>query len=277
MSNIDRNVLIQHLADLRAVEVAKNQLIKQHLWNQNRIKTLGLPRIVAKQPMQAKDVVMLLIAWFIAPTLLSPLLILASNIPDELYFLALIVILIVLLLPGIISIIIVTKHAKQRKQTYQMQLEQDRLRVQSENYEKNQLIHTNSTVAQKIQEANAVLSDMYGANILPMQVRNLSGVCYLYDYLSTSQESLDSALMNYNMNRINTNVERVIEQQSNSILQQYEANARLERLEGHSRALSGQLSRIEQNTENTAAYSAITAANTKAIAFFEGYQFFRGN
>lgn len=93
--------------------------------------------------------------------------------------------------------------------------------------------------------------------------------------MSTSQATLESAFLNYNMNQIGAQVQRIAEQQYEMILQQYVTNAKLESVEGQNRKMLDQLSNIENNTALSGKYSAITAANTSAMSFVEGYYFFK--
>ncbi|SEK99239.1 hypothetical protein SAMN02910353_01667 [Ruminococcus sp. YRD2003] len=101
----------------------------------------------------------------------------------------------------------------------------------------------------------ALLAKAYSANIIPQQFRNIQGVYYLYDYLSTSNQSLSEALMQANLESIKQKMDKMIQLQSVQIIQQAQTNAKL-----------GQLIEISEdirmNTALAAKYAEIAAINS---------------
>ena len=91
--------------------------------------------------------------------------------------------------------------------------------------EKDKLI---GTIQIEDSEIKAMLEKAYSANIIPQQFRNIEGVYYLYDYLSTSNQSLSEALMQANLEAIKQKMDNMIKLQSAQIIQQAQMNAKLD-------------------------------------------------
>lgn len=109
-------------------------------------------------------------------------------------------------------------------------------------------------------EMSELLKQAYSANIIPLQFRNIQGVYYLYDYLSTSSQSLSSALMQCNLDAIKQKLDEMINLQSEAIVQQAQANAAL--YEQNQRILETAQATME-NTAVAAKYAQITAVNSE--------------
>lgn len=101
-------------------------------------------------------------------------------------------------------------------------------------------------IAEKLEKA-------YSANIIPLIFRNIHGIYYLYDYLSTSNQSLSEALVQYNLEAIKNSLNTVIKLQGEAIVQQAQANA----------VFYAQNQEILKNCAATARYSQISAVNSE--------------
>lgn len=294
-NEIDRDVLVQHLYDLQALELLRKKLGEDIKKNSEKIEKLGIYRYIAKQPVGSyflavliTPIAILMIAFVIFNSNTDRKLVgTDTNIVgyrketfwingwsisfEEFWIL---VAAIALVATVIVLICALSRCAKGRA-NYKRELNADEERVKKELCEKDKLIVENAGLTNQLKEVNTLLPQTYAINIIPQQFRNLSGVSYLYDYMSTSQATLESAFLNYNMNQIGAQVQRIAEQQYEMILQQYVTNAKLESVEGQNRKMLDQLSNIENNTALSGKYSAITAANTSAMSFVEGYYFFK--
>lgn len=127
------------------------------------------------------------------------------------------------------------KEAYPRKQAEYMEA---RRKALNEFHEKatqklQELRHLSHAAKNEANSLKADLQDAYNANIIPIQFRNIEGVYYLYDYLSTSNESLTSALMQAN---------QAIFEQNQQILETAQ--------------------NIENNTAVAAQYAKISAVNS---------------
>lgn len=110
------------------------------------------------------------------------------------------------------------------------------------------------------------LDKAYSANIIPMQFRNIEGVYYLYDYLSTSNQSLSEALMQANLEAIKQRLDEIIEKQSAQIVLQAQANAKLDEVISRNRKILETAQATMNNTAIAAKYAQITAVNTELTA-----------
>lgn len=109
-------------------------------------------------------------------------------------------------------------------------------------------------------EINSKLQKAYSLNIIPLQFRNIQGIYYLYDYISTSNQSLSEALMQCNLEAIKQKLDSVIELQGKAIIQQAQANATI--MEQNQRILETAQATM-QNTAVAAKYAQICAVNSE--------------
>ncbi|MBR4626500.1 MAG: hypothetical protein IKO47_02125 [Ruminococcus sp.] len=105
-------------------------------------------------------------------------------------------------------------------------------------------------------ELDTMIEKAYNANIIPQQFRNIEGVYYLYDYLSTSNQSLSEALMQANLEAIKQKMDNMIKLQSAQIIQQAQTNAKLDAIIDISEATMN-------NTAVAAKYAQIAAVNSE--------------
>lgn len=112
---------------------------------------------------------------------------------------------------------------------------------------------------EEIRDLNSQLVEAYSLNIIPVQFRNIEGVYYLYDYLSTSHQSLSEALMQANLEAIKQKLDQMIKLQSVQIIQQAQANAKLGKIMEFSEATMN-------NSAVAAKYAQISAINSALTA-----------
>lgn len=84
----------------------------------------------------------------------------------------------------------------------------------------------NSLGAEK-REALKLLDECYSLNIIPSKYRNIYAITFIYDYLSTSQGTLRDALFACDLDKIQSQLEKVIQNQASMIckLAKIEANS----------------------------------------------------
>lgn len=123
-------------------------------------------------------------------------------------------------------------------------------------------------------EFSKLLEKAYSANIIPKPFRTIEGVYYLYDYLSTSNQSLSEALTQANLEAIKQKIDNMIRLQSAQIIQQAQANAKLDRVIKISEATMN-------NTAVAAKYAQICSINSelsvklaKESLFYQRWAFF---
>jgi hypothetical protein len=138
--------------------------------------------------------------------------------------------------------------------------------------------YTNGCTAE-LRNIGNLLQNAYSMNILPSQYRNLPSIYYIYEYMSTSQASLEDTLIHEHMEngiqRIMDKLDVIIAQNEERILleRRIEANTR-ETAESTQRMLSKQqqmlesMERTEQNTLEAAQAARIAAQYGEINTFF---------
>lgn len=131
--------------------------------------------------------------------------------------------------------------------------------VSAENTYKKDKLEIDSLLLEienEMNDINELLIKAYNANIIPLQFRNIEGVYYLYDYLSSSNQTLSEALMQANLETIKRKFDDMIQLQSVQIIQQAQINAKL----GNLLTISED---IQNNSAIAAKYAQIVAVNTE--------------
>lgn len=117
-----------------------------------------------------------------------------------------------------------------------------------------------------------MLTSYYGQNILASQYRNLPALIYIYDYMSTSQESFRDTLIHEHMEngirKILDRLDTIISQNETIIFNQHRLEAQNNKMVYQNEEMLGSLQRAEQNTLAAAQYGELAANYSKTVAFF---------
>ncbi len=125
-------------------------------------------------------------------------------------------------------------------------------------------------------KADAILDGFYNMNIIPKQFRGASGACYLYDYMSSSNESFQMALIS---NQIEEGIKRIearlnyISCQISEVLYQQrviraENRAEVNRRIEHDKNMINTFKSMESRQANIEEYSRLSANYNEAAALF---------
>lgn len=167
-----------------------------------------------------------------------------------------------------------------KEEEYRISNEKNKLRNITDKYNSK-----GRQLQKELQKVNALLQDAYSLNILAGVYRNLPSVYYIYEYMSTSQASLEETFMHAHMEngfqRIEKKLDIIIKQNEEIIFttRQIEANTArtvkqtTEMLNSLQRSLELQ-QRTEQNTLEAAQYAGICATYSKTTAFFSVANYF---
>ena len=125
-------------------------------------------------------------------------------------------------------------------------------------------------------KANELLGELYDMNILAAPYRDLVHVAYIYEYMSTSQATLEDTLLHEHMedgfNRMERKLDELIgavNRNSAEICRlRAENNATQRRRDKADRALLESLQRNEANTAEAARYARLNAGHSNTLAFF---------
>lgn len=167
--------------------------------------------------------------------------------------------------------------------------------VKRHNVEEKVRIHNNSVLLQQTNQAwnerakylkneldkvNSLLKDYYGLNILANQYRNLASVYYIYDYMSSSQETFKDTLMHEHMEngiqRILEKLDYIIEQNQEIIFQNRIAEANSHKVLQQNEDMLNNLQRIESNTSSASHYAEVASYYSKANAYFSVAKYLSG-
>lgn len=127
-------------------------------------------------------------------------------------------------------------------------------------------------LTKEYEKVKELLNESYGLNILATQYRNLASVYYIYDYMSTSQETLKDTLIHEHMKN---GIQRILAKLDYIICQNQEMIFHNRRVESDNRKIIQQneemlktLNRVEEDTNLAIQYMEISANYSKAIAYF---------
>ena len=119
-----------------------------------------------------------------------------------------------------------------------------------------------------LEEIKTILTKAYAINIIPSQFRHkIHAIYYLHDFVSTSRESLTTALLHFDLDEIKTKLDKIISQQESIIIQNALTIAQNEKLSKQNQQQLEHLSRIESNTSQAAQYAQIAANNAETCAW----------
>lgn len=256
----NRDVVIQYLYDLRNLEIAKVKLHKRMKETTEKCKGLGIPQLLKKRDnsfsiLGSIGIIILIIAIFMGVVGIS-----TSTI--EIIFTSF-----VSFVSAISCFVIYFKQKKETEIDYNNSVRNDRQRVEKEKKEKEQLENDYKNIENELTEAESLLQKSYSVNLIPLQYRNIQAIFYLYNYLSTSQENIQSALLQCNLEEVKIKMGTMIEQQSEMILEMAIQNAQLEEMKSQSRRLLNHAAQTERNTALAAQYAKIAANNAEATAW----------
>ena len=259
----NRDVILMHLYDLRALEMEKERLRRNINDLDQSINRLAIPRQIDPPIERSKVGIVVSTIFLILFIIMAIIAISNSNYIDSnaifLYF--------VILLISFICFLVAISNYRDYKKLYGEYLEKKRLDKKKCAYEetlkeKRQAIRSNTYKEYK--EVESVLEKAYAPNIIPGPFRNLYAVFYLYDYLSTSSQSISEALLHVDLEAIKNKLDYSISQNTDIILQQAQMNANLAQNKELMENAIQMAAQIEQNTARAAQYAQISAAHEAA-------------
>lgn len=167
----------------------------------------------------------------------------------------------------VFSVIKVTAVNSNRRLSYERLAENARKESELDKNQRIILLQKRPEYVSRLEKARSLLNSAYEINIIPQQFRNLYAIYYLYNYLSTSQSTLESAMLHFDLQEIKSKLDIVIYQQQQIILQQawqLAQNAKL--IEQNEKLIQCAISTC-RNTRHAEQYARISAVNSDVIAF----------
>ena len=131
---------------------------------------------------------------------------------------------------------------------------------------------TLSYLSSEYNKADSLLTAYYNQNLLPKQYRNLASLIYIYDYMSTSQESFSDTLIHEHMEngiqKILSRLDYIIQQNEYMIFNQHRIEAQNKNMISQNESMLKTLERTERNTFESKEYAQLSLNYSKATAFF---------
>lgn len=133
----------------------------------------------------------------------------------------------------------------------------------------------------EVEQMDALLTNLYRANVIPRWYRDLYPAVYLDDWFSNSHsDDLDMALNTFVLEEIKDKLDIIIKNQGEELINQrimianqYKA---MEQRERHHRALMSKLDEIQATNEERNSYLQMIHANTATSSFFAQASYLRG-
>lgn len=164
------------------------------------------------------------------------------------------------------SVIYLIVDYKRREAKYNETLVNDKNRVQAELIEKCNLSKQLNQLEDELNRTEDLRTEAYSLNIIPSKFRNIYASYFLYDFISTSAVSLNEALLHCDLDIIQQQLEKVIQQQSEIIMELARANAFNERIVSQNEQMLNHAIQTENNTALAAQYAKVSAVNSSITA-----------
>lgn len=125
----------------------------------------------------------------------------------------------------------------------------------------------------ELDKVQCLIRYVYSANVIPKHYRDFYATVFLYDWFAYSgADDLDMALNTYVLEEIKARLDRIIEQQSEMILNQRLMLAKqqesIDAQNRHSDMMRRRLNQLQATEEERLRYERMTEANTAATAYF---------
>lgn len=276
----NRDVLNNYLYNVRALEIMNNKLIQKKnniLYKINQLGFKNEPYAPGGYGEEFFFTILImggisLAAWLIGSLLEKTI----GKITSEAFFHDLYVFVIIATLvigTGVIIYYIVS--TVKDKKDYQLQLINDKERVEKELVQKELLNSQLPSLQNEIDKIEALLLDAYSINIIPSKFRNIYAAYFLYDFISTSTASLNEALLHCDLDTIQQKLDEVIQQQESMIMELAYQNALNEKIVRQNEQILGHAIQTENNAALAAQYTKIAANNTGVVAAIQMSEYLR--
>ena len=283
--DIDRKALLLYLRDLRDLEIAKmriNELYNQEkMYVENQLAYLKTPNLI-KENYEVKTegslvctLVGAVIGLFFGILGIS---IESGAFTDFIKFICLAIAFFggIIFVIGLIGAVSETKDIseKNKKASEYNKQEKERVRNSANDAEiiERKWEQRSAYLTSEYNTVDSLLTDYYDQNILAKQYRTLPALIYIYDYMSTSQESFRDTLIHEHMEdgiqKILNKLDLIIQQNEEIIFRQHRIEAQNSKMISQNREMLGTLERTEQNTISSEQYARLSANYSRVSAYF---------
>lgn len=260
---IDRNVLINYLGNLRTLELANSKLREEKNKMERQANVLGMDNY--RKPL----VTNYLLFWFIYMVCFCGTPYMIGNImkySKTLYSFGNALCFISIILGVIWTIRYIFLYIKDSQKYNNC--------IINENEQKNGILQVLPYVNNDLRQNNTLLDKAYSLNIIPAKYRNIYAIYFLYEYMTTSNATLSEALYQCVLDEISRKLDNVIRQQREAIILSARQNALNEQIVRQNDEILRHAIAIEKNTELSTKYSHIAAINSETVAQIQTYYLF---
>jgi len=161
------------------------------------------------------------------------------------------------------------------------------VRQREENYQKNlpTLKNRIQEIENELESAKKIREDLNNINIIPSKFRNIGCAYFIYDFFSTSNTPLSNVFLHLDLDKIQSQLDTVINNQRDSVLQQaiiisqneemiaqnqrlFDELSDMSRTVNHSLGnINATLNNINENSIETSQWAKIAALNTETCAW----------
>ena len=283
--DINRNALLLYLRDLRDLEIAKKKISalysKEKKYMENELVYMKTPSLRVENDVPDYSGGFMMLGIGIVGTLFAGWITLGLGtgfftIIFKLFFGGMTIMCIIMTILGLVMIISddrevskSNKEAKKHNAEEKARVENNADRVAQMEREYKQTL---SYLSSEYNKADSLLTAYYNQNLLPKQYRNLASLIYIYDYMSTSQESFSDTLIHEHMEngiqKILSRLDYIVQQNEYMIFNQHRIEAQNKNMISQNESMLKSLERTEQNTFESKEYAQLSLNYNKATAFF---------
>lgn len=283
--DINRNALLLYLRDLRDLEIAKKKISalysKEKEYMESNLAYMKTPNLQVENDVPDYSVGFMMLGLGLVMALFFGWMTLSVGIGFfakllKLIFGVLTGMGVFMAIAGLFGIVHddrevskSNKEAKKHNAEEKARVENNAdLAVQMEREYKQTLSYLNSEYS----KADSLLTAYYNQNLLPKQYRNLPSLIYIYDYMSTSQESFSDTLIHEHMEngiqKILSKLDYIIQQNEYMIFNQHRIESQNQSMISQNQSMLESLERTEHNTFESKQYAQLSLNYSKATAFF---------
>ncbi|MBR5514783.1 MAG: zinc ribbon domain-containing protein [Clostridia bacterium] len=278
----NRDVLTNYLNNLQTLEFAKKRLTEEKENMESRISSLCRPGFIKARNKLSDYSMHFGIIVFMAALFLIAMWIgnalngegFFSTFNNEIEPLVIFAEIVSVIIAVVTFIYIISDHISDGKRI-KNETKAEKERLTEEGKEKELLEKRLPLITEDLNKTSHLLDDAYTINIIPAKYRNIYGIYFLYEYISTSVVSLSEALYHCDLDEISKKLDVVIEQQKVAILEMARANALNEQMVRQNEKMLKHAIAIENNTALAAQYVRVAAVNSNTIASLQTYKYFK--
>ena len=288
--DFNRNALILYLRDLRDLEVAKVKIINMYneekRYAESQLREMCTPNL-EKEDNEVdfgeliKDFGIMLVfgivgGFFVFSWITQPDVMLEEYHDSPIMTIALTVVPVIVAIGFLFSTIGDIRYEESKNKKAREHNQNERMRVKNNAVKITKVKHDwsqrSAYLRNELNKVESLLAEYYIQNILPNAYRNVAALIYIYDYMSSSNESFKDTLFHEHMEN---GISKILKKLDQIILQNEHIMFSLHRIEAQSDDMMTQnknmlesLARTEHNSMEASQYAKLSENYSKTSAYF---------